>query len=303
MRYSDAGMKPRDGDTNYIINFRRNISLFLGLVPKGAIYFGTRESVWRSYFADHLDRMRDANSTVSNLWLMIREKNSRIEALTRSLAVSRVRSDSWFEGCQRMAAQRDECRDEVRDLKAKLVATEEELHRQVAAKGKANRHLDRTTYLANLMREQRDEARGAHSVAARKLRDANADLRDEQEDHAHTLAACKAWQEMAEDRERDGDLKADKLAALEHAWEGMNEIIDRRNATISDLKDEIVKLTKRIAFTQDCNVTQANRIASLERRNDQQYTMIRSAVAELKGRGDMYASLVKAIDILEGRDV
>jgi chromosome segregation ATPase len=295
MRYSDAGLDKRSDDTIYLTNFIRNIRLWMSLAPAGSIIFGTRLGTWRTYFADHVDRMRDANSTVSNLWLMIDSKNKVNDTLRRQLRgaidraltaerttkVAQVRADSWVEGCKRMAAQRDECRDEVRDLKAKLKATEAELDEQVAAKGRANRHLDRTTYLATLMREQRDEARGAHSVAARKLRDANADLRDEQEDHAHTLEACQQWREMAEDRERDGDLKAD---------------------TIADHVATIKLLTKRIAFTQDCNVNQAHRIGNLERRNDQQYTMIRSAVAELKGRGDMYASLVKAIDILEGRD-
>ena len=296
MRYHEAGLKGHADDTSTIINFRRNVRMFLNLLPKGALFGGTRKPVWEEYFADLTDRMRDANSTVSNLWLMIRDKNERIEEQDRALNAMRGLVRSWH---SRWATSKDTMEyqnrkvtaqhQRIEDLESEIVGLVEQVqlgHSDLAAARRTTKVVEirAGTWKQGCKRvvAERNEARSVAGYRQRLI---------ERLDRLLLNAYSQRDEERKLNRTLQG--RVETLRANLEDTAGRNV---RLHADVRALRGDLDAVREDYTAAE----TQVN---NLRKRNDVQCDMIRSAVAELKGRGDMYASLTKAIDILEGRAV
>ena len=315
MRYHKAGLDPHPSDTNYLTNLRRNIGLFLTLIPKGSLIFGTRDSAWRSYFSDHLDRCRDANDSHKALMVTLKVRRQQLDRVSKDRDVQKRTADYH----RTVGNQLREDRDHAMGLRDEAVAE----------KGMAVRSLDRLKKVASLLREQRDVSRATVSDLRMDIRDANADLSDECEAHAQTTAAAQGWKEMAEDRDQQLDQALDQVAKLTKRITFTQDcnvrqaerirvldngrMADQQNALlrIEKLKEDVeflaqrnIKLCADIRDEKHLNDTLHIRLRNLSNRNDQLRDMMRAAVGRLNdNQVDMYRGVLDALSILEGRTV
>ena len=301
MRYHDAGLDNHSNDTPFIDRWRYNANDLLASLPTVFNRAG-----YAAYFGDITDRMRDANGTVRNLWIMLRDRRNEIDslkrqrsALWRSIRVAEVRADSWVAGCKRMVAQRDEA------IAEKVDVQEANASLQHAWKG-MNEIIDRRNVtirdqLASL-EQQRTSTDFWHDEF---LKEAEAN-----DKHADVLKLAVGKADRASERACDYARRIDNLR--------MDAELDAR--AIQNLRAKALKQAKQIratsTFTDECNTRQAARIKQLEAdlvlvkaaayRESQEVDKLRArqqqAVSALVDPArDAWAATVSALAALEGR--
>lgn len=286
MRYHQAGLGRHHNDTSTIINFCRNTLLILTALPwRYGMWGGTRRQVWHTYFSDLADRMRDANSTIKNLWLMIRDRNRTIEQLRlqvdiKGRALRAVREDRKGERSRRLDAETRikqlECK--VSDLSSSERGLLEQVQLGYSDLAEANKRIEQLEQDRDSLAEELDEMTERHAIRGQRIKLRNARIEQLEQD-VDTLAGerdalVRSWNDS-----RKTIFQALQVLDREHVdlyrnWLDARAILrgnapvsgaaDRMDPALADAEDRIKRAIEALGdtrglWTANCN---AGRILS-----------------------------------------